>query len=242
MCDRNISGTLMTLPIFSKHPFLNASEVHLLKSRLYQNKSRGIFGKDDQLIGAPLDYTDRQLENHSELIQDHNLFMKKNFPELLDRVKSFFEEYLGRPCAYNPKVSLPGFRIFTIPPKTKRSLWFHNDLVTGAIIEQYPDLGVSETSRLMTFIVLLDEPPELSSGLLYFPSSEIGMKMMGYKISRHNELEAFASLELYTQGEINIFEECVHSIYARNDSAETRERVTLQGHLIETPSGYLIFW
>jgi hypothetical protein len=228
--------------IFTKKPFVDTSAARLLKSRLFQDRKRGIFGKDDQLIGAPLDYSDNQLDNHSELIRDHNSFMQKTFPDLLDLVKTYFENFLGKPCFYNPGTSLPGFRIFTIPPVTKRALWFHNDLVNGAIMEQLPDLGVTDSSRLMTFIVLLDDPPGLTSGLLYFPDSALGAKIMSYHVARHSDFEEFARLEIYKPGEINIFEECTHSIYAKNDSTETRERVTLQGHLIETPAGYLIFW
>jgi hypothetical protein len=168
--------------------------------------------------------------------------MTQTFPDLLDLVKNFFEKQLGKTCFYRKEISFPGFRIFTIPSRSKRDLWFHNDQVNGALVEQYPDLGVTESSRLITFIVLLNDPTGLTSGLLYFPDNELGMKIMNYQLNRHNQFEGFASLEIYNPGEINVIAECVHSIYAKNDADEIRERTTFQGHLVETPKGYLIFW
>jgi hypothetical protein len=223
-------------------PFLNEASALDLKNRLYANKARAIVGPDDQLFGCPMDYEERFVPNYLQILHDHNVFMKETFPDVIERIKNFFTDYLGSHCYYADDVGFPGFRIFTIPPKRKRSLWFHNDFVNDIFEKQFPRFGVKPTSRLYTFIVLLDDPEGLTAGLLYVPDKKIGDKIMSFVIPRHNEFETFAQLHVYKKGEINILKACTHSIYARNDSDQVKERVTLQGHLIETPSGFLIFW
>jgi hypothetical protein len=230
------------MAVLTTHPFLNPEEARVYKERLYENRQRGIFGKDDQLIGAPMDYEDKLLPDYEKIIREHNAFMTKTFPDLLEKVKTFLENKTSAKSFYVEGLGLPGFRIFTIPPETKRKLWFHNDFLIDVLITRFPQLGVSKSSRLQTFIVLLDAPPGLTSGLLYFTDKGLGEKIMNYEVRRHSEFEEFADKKLYSPGEINIFEECVHSIYALNNSPETRERVTLQGHFVETSAGMLIFW
>jgi hypothetical protein len=222
----------------SKHPFLDFDEALEIRDRLFQFRHLGLKVNHNHIYGTPVDSN----YERKQMIPGHNQFMRAHFPELLERLKVFFEAHLGSPCFYADEISYPGFHIFQVLPHKWRPTWFHSDDVVPNVMREYPHFGVTKDSRQLTFTILLDAPPGLSSGLLYFTNHELGKKVMTYEGFRHPEFHEFATLHSYTVGEMNLYEKPVHSVFGKNDTDGILERVTVQGLVMETALGNLIFW
>ncbi len=226
----------------TKNPFLTPAESHDFSNRLEENKHHGWQDNLNLIFGAAgIGASEQRLPDHEARLKTHNEFMRSVFPDLLEKLKHHFESILGRPCFFADELSYPGFHIFAIPPRTVRPLWFHYDDARSILENEYQQFGVTKSSRQLTFTCLLDSPPGLTAGLLYFPDQKMGFKVMSSGVSRQSDLEKFATFHEYSLGEMNFYERPVHSVYGRNDSDFYVDRVTLQGHIVETKTGLLMF-
>lgn len=232
----------MSTPLFSRHSFLNPSEIDAIMKRIPSFRGEGIENGDLLIIGAPLEYPQLEIPNLPEVIRMHNLKMNNNFSDLLEKTRVFFEGLFQSSCFFVKELGLPGFTIVQAHPGTARPLWFHQDYMNDMMMEKYPHLGITPQSRHYTFNVLLETPKELSVGLIYFSDHQLGKKVMNYESPRHTDYGDFGHKEPFTPGEMNVFGDCVHSAFVRNDSAERRERFLFQGQLLSTPQGHVLFW
>lgn len=227
--------------MITRSPFLNPAESHAINSRLFDHRHLGWKDNLNLVFGSGISYSHQLLPNYRELISAHNEMMRNVFPDLLEKLKKYFGAVVGEPCYFADDFSYPGFHIFGIGPHSVRPLWFHYDDVRAILEKDYPQFGVTEKSKQLTFTALLDSPPGLTAGLLYFQDEKLGNKVIKSGASRNAELEKFATFHGYALGEMNYYERPVHSVYGRNDSDVYLERVTLQGHLVQTNRGFLFF-
>jgi hypothetical protein len=221
------------------YPLFSEAEALGFKERLYSLRDHnGLKVGANHIFGISVD----SIPERKNGIKNHNEFMRSNFPDLLEQLKTFFKTHTGEEAYFSDEISYPGFQIFEVTPQAERPVFFHLDDINPLVKNLYPHFRVKENARQQTFTILLEAPYGLKSGLLFYENQKLGLKVAKSNQYSHPKFMQFSSLHPYRPGEINIYEQFVHSVYGQNVTDQKLDRVTLQGHITQTDSGCLIFW
>lgn len=219
-------------------PFLDTAQAASYKERLLRHLDQGSKFNHNIVFGVPL----VRVLTRNEDYRPHNNFMRSVFPDLLEEIRSFLEHHLKENCFYDENIGLPGFHIFQILPGGQRPIWFHTDDMASELMKNHAHFKVRPDSRQLIFTVLLDLPSGLQAGLRYFEDDTLGKRVKAYDQFKHKDFEHFASMHSYNVGEMNVYGDIVHSVFAFNETGETINRITIQGQLVRTDRGNLIYW
>jgi len=182
------------------------------------------------------------LEWDIKKIKRHNLFMKEHFPELLDWIKDFFEKKLEKPILFDDEIPFPGFHRFTCKPGPLITQNFHFDDYFQSLTENAKHLIVPKDFSLYSFTVLLSDPSDLESGVDWVAPTDVLTREKLFNLP-FLKLKLISKKHIYNQGQLNLIgQDVFHNLFSINKTDQTKYRITLQGHLLETSNGYVFYW
>lgn len=223
-------------------PFLDASASRSTCERVLLNQSR--FYRHDpqcQILGRPF-YALK--DRDPKKIEDHNSFMRNEFPLLLERTLDFFKHHLQEEVICHDSLSYPGFHIIQVPPRSMTMINFHKDEEHKILKEKHPELRLVDSPQLV-FTIWLNEENGLKSGLYYFEKENKITTMLSQKrgdFEAHQLFKDMAKLHIYRPHELNLHSGHVHSLYGENSTDKELLRITYQGNLVKTSRGWILFW
>lgn len=229
--------------MINHYPFLDVAESLDLKNRALAFKSRCITHYDNLFIlGYPFYINSLKKSKRDPLsVTEHNTFMERNFPDILERIINYLEAKLGQKIFLDKRISYPGFHLIDVTPLSTTMINYHSDNESLNIKDTFPDLGILDQSEY-SFTVLLDNPAGLTSGLSYL-EGEVSIEKFK-RISSNNSGKLFniSSFKKYELGDLILHQNLVHSLWGKNSSSKLLTRITFQGHLTQTKNGLLLFW
>jgi hypothetical protein len=188
-------------------------------------------------------YIHKEVYTDNEKKYKYNNIFKKVFKDEMDLLVNRFEEYLGENVYTHPELGLPGFHKMIGRPGLKSLVNFHFDDFKQFQKGLYPELGVLNSTQY-NFTIQLTDNGINSSGLCYF-EDKLSKKLNILRAQKTEVAHLDPSLikkSIYQRGSVNIHKDLMHSIFFENNSSEEQVRITLQGVLMKTSKGYLIFW
>jgi hypothetical protein len=185
---------------------------------------------------------DGDLEWDHEKIQRHNLLMKKLFPDLLSWVKDFFSSKLGVPVLFDDLIPYPGFHNFECKPGLYNAKNFHFDDYLTSLTDNVKHFKLPDNFSLYSFTVLLSDPKQLKSGVEWITTTKTLTREKLFSLP-YLKVRLISQKHFYKQGELNLIgQDVFHNLFSHNTSDSSKDRITFQGHLIETTNGYIFFW
>jgi|ERR1700733_832630 hypothetical protein len=168
-----------------------------------------------------------------------NPVLCRSFGLLLERVRRFFETSLGNGAFFDMRYALPGFHIFVFDGSDRSgddpAPRAHFDLQWMHAI---PGRTPSET---LSFTLLIEEPSGGASLAVWGARCEdvvkLGVTSIEYASIRPPETVTYA------RGGIVIHDGLIlHAIGSPSVSSPKGYRITLQGHGVRLPQGWLLYW
>ncbi len=168
-----------------------------------------------------------------------NPVLKASFASLLERVRVFLEDLLGSAVAYHPRFALPGFHVYVVDGTDRSgddtSLRAHFDLQWMHLFSKEVPAGT------LSFTVPIEQPTGGASmevwHTTYDGALRLGTSARSYA-ARHPSQRV-----PYVRGRMVVHDGLVlHAIGRAGVPAPSGHRVTLQGHGIQTPEGWILYW
>jgi hypothetical protein len=226
----------------SEHDVLTESEcayvrdaVLALREHWTQRGEGGFF-----TLGAA-SYLDapNQRDAYLEAARATNPVLHASFEGLLERVRLFFEEFLGEPVRFDPRYALPGFHVFVLHGSDRSqdnpARRAHFDLQWMHVFPEHVPAGT------LSFTLPIEEPTGGASMALWHARYQDALDMRftaGQYASRH----PWQTLE-YTRGRIVVHDGLIlHAIGAARMTRPKGLRVTVQGHGLRLPAGWVLYW
>jgi hypothetical protein len=194
------------------------------------------------VAGYPF-YINKEVYEENEIKHKYNEVFKNIFKDEFAIITQAFEQYLGENVYTHPDLALPGFHRIIGKPYSKSLVNFHFDDFKQFSHGLYPELGVCNSTQY-NFTIQLTNNVKGSSGLSFI-SDKLSKKLnvIGAKKTEVTNLDSnLINKVLYERGSINVHKDLMHSIFFENNSPNEEQRITLQGVLMQTEKGYLIFW
>lgn len=167
-----------------------------------------------------------------------NVVLAGAFPQLYQSLQGFFGQLLGERCYYHDGFALPGFHIFAFDGSEVEDVSgrAHFDLQFG------PALEATLPQEVLSFTLPVAEPTGGSAldiwGLRHDEYVREGYSLRDW-VEEHPPERQWS----YTLGRMLVHDGLtLHAIGAPAVKAPTGERITLQGHAIKRPDGWLLYW
>jgi hypothetical protein len=230
-----------TVPL-SQHDILDSAEcedaaecVLALRSR-WSVRTEGSF----YTLGAAsyMDAT-KQHAAYSAAAAVTNPILEESFDWLLERVREFFEELLGETVSYDTRYALPGFHIFVLRGEDRSqdnvAARAHFDLQWMHAIQG------SEPSGTLSFTLPVREPTGGAS-MEIWPARYQDAVRLGIVASQYAASHSSQTV-WYSPGRIVVHDGYVlHAIGRAGVAAPKGMRITLQGHGVRLPRGWILYW
>ena len=229
------------LPL-SQHDLLNREDCAEICARVLALRNRWTERSSGRFytLGAAayLDATDAR-DAYLAAARDTNPILQENFGAVLELVREFFEELLGDAAFYSPHLALPGFHVFTslhanlgtedIAPRA------HFDMQwTEATPEQEPEATLSFTLPI--------EQPSSGACLAVWPFRYADALRLDYAACDYAAQNPWQRVA-YEPGRIVVHDgHILHAIGPRATAAPNEYRITLQGHGVRMPAGWMLYW
>jgi hypothetical protein len=181
-------------------------------------------------------------ESHGAYIasaREANPILQDNFAVTLEQVREFFEEFFGEPVFYNRYCALPGFHIFILKGTNRSrddvSSRAHFDLQwMQAIPGQVPQGTLSFTLPI--------EQPSSGASLAVWPARYRDAVSLGFAARDYAKRHPWQRVT-YQRGRIVIHDGYIlHAIGPAADPTPRGYRITLQGHGVRMPKGWMLYW
>jgi len=201
-----------------------------------------LYVEDFYVAGWPF-YIHKEIYTENEKKFKYNKIFNNVFKEELKILINRFEEYLGEKVYTDSQLGLPGFHKTIGKPGLKSLVNFHFDDFKQFQKGLYPELGVLNSTQY-NFTIQLTDNGMNSSGLCFF-EDKLSTKLNLIRAKKTEVAHLDPSLikkTIYKRGSVNIHKDLMHSIFFENNSSKEQVRITLQGVLMKTSKGYLIFW
>ncbi len=187
---------------------------------------------------AYLDATDKH-DAYLASARVTNPILQENFDDTLELVREFLEELLGDPVFYDPRYALPGFHVFITRGNPRGdddvTLRAHFDMQwMHAIPGQEPQATLSFTLSI--------EQPSGGACLAVWPARYKDAVRLGFA-GRDFAAGHLWQRVTYERGRIVLHDGSVlHAIGPAADPAPRGYRITLQGHGVRMPNGWMLYW
>jgi hypothetical protein len=161
------------------------------------------------------------------------------FGGLLERVRRFFEESLGDAAFFDPRYATPGFHIFVLDggdqSRDDPAARAHFDLQwMRAIPGQIP-------SETLSFTLLIEAPSGGASmatwNARYADIGRLGCTPVEYAFNHAPHIITYARGLIVVHDGLTL-----HAIGCSTMAAPEGYRITLQGHGVRLPRGWLLYW
>lgn len=226
----------------SQHDILNPHEcadterrVLALKAHWRQRSQGSLF-----TLGTA-SYLDAPEKNEAYLEESKatNTVLRETFKVVHERVRGFFQELLGESVFFDDRCALPGFHIFVFDGSDRSrddvAARAHFDLQwRHAVVEVAP-------SQTVSFTLPIQVPSGGASMAIwqfrYKEAVKLGCSSRDYA-STHSPQTVN-----YVPGRIVVHDGFIlHAIGRSADVAPTGLRITMQGHGIRVPWGWMLYW
>jgi hypothetical protein len=226
----------------SQHDVISAPECEEIRDQVmalegrWTERSEGSFFT----LGAAsyLDASrDRELYLNRAMIT--NPVLQKSFDWLHDRVRQFFEELLGETVFFDSEYALPGFHIFVLKGGDRS----RDDVAARAHfdLQWMHALPGQVPTGTLSFTLPVDEPSGGASMAIWHARYQEAVHL-GFSASEYASAHPWQTLS-YTPGRIVVHDGFVlHAIGRAAVAAPEGFRITLQGHGVRLPQGWMLYW
>jgi hypothetical protein len=227
--------------VVSQHNFLSPSQCALIRDRILALESRWIRRADTFFTLGAASYLDapNRLAAYLMSAAAHNPVLRSAFDDLYGLLNQFLGTLLGETVFFDETYTLPGFHIFLINGRDRGredvAASAHYDLQWMSAIPEW------RGTRTLSFTVPIDLP---SGG----GSMEIWHHRYGDAAKKNEPAARYASDHPsqrvpYALGRMVINDGLMlHAIGRSTIPDPVGRRITLQGHGVATPDGWLIYW
>jgi len=171
--------------------------------------------------------------------RETNPVLQDNFAVTLEQVREFFEEFFGEPVFYDLHYALPGFHIFVLKGGDRSrddvASRAHFDMQWMHAIPGHMPQGT------LSFTVPIEQP---SGGacLAVWPGRYQDAVRLGFAARDYAKRHPWQRLS-YERGRIVVHDGYIlHAIGPAADLAPRGYRITLQGHGVRMPQGWMLYW
>jgi hypothetical protein len=229
------------LPL-SQHDILDAEDCAGIRERVLALRNRWTERSPGRFytLGAAayLDATDTR-DAYLAAARETNPILRENFDVVLELIREFFEELLSDTAFYNRHLALPGFHVFTsqhadlgredIAPRAHFDMqWMH------ATTDHEPQATLSFTLPI--------EQPSGGACLAVWPVRYVDAVRFGYSACDYAARNPWQRVA-YEPGRIVVHDgHVLHAIGPAADPAPRGYRITLQGHGVRMPDGWMLYW
>ena len=230
------------LPL-SQHDILNAQECARARDQVIALRDRWTSRSDGGgffTLGAAayLDAPNRHA-SYLDAAKARNPTLRRSFDWLYERVRRFFEEFFGEAAFFDHQYAMPGFHIFVLNGRDRSrdnpAARAHFDLQWMAAM---PGRAPSEA---LSFTLLVEEPSGGASMAIWSVRYQDGVRR-GFSAVDYASRHAPQTVT-YARGRIVVHDGFIlHAIGRSHADAPEGLRITLQGHGVRSPRGWLLYW
>jgi len=172
--------------------------------------------------------------------RETNPILQENFDAVLELVREFFEEFLGDPAFYNPHLALPGFHLFT---SQRADLGGEEDIAARAHFDmQWTEATPGHVPQATLSFTLPIEQPRSGACLAVWPFRYGDAVRLGYAACDYAARHPWQRVA-YEPGRIVVHDgHVLHAIGPKADADPSEYRITLQGHGVRVPAGWMLYW
>jgi hypothetical protein len=227
--------------VVTQHEFLSAAQCQQIQDRVMALEPRWIRRGNTFFTLGAASYIDapNQLGEYLRCAALHNPVLKSGFDDLHQLLAQFLSSLLGGTVFFDETYSLPGFHIFLHDgyERTKEDVArsAHFDLQWMSAIPEW------RGTRTLSFTLPIELPSGGSSmeiwPLRYEDAHKKGVGPKQYAAEHQ------AQRATYAVGRMVINDgKMLHAIGRGAIPNPVGRRITLQGHGIETPDGWMLYW
>ena len=230
-----------TVPL-SQHDILDFAECEEAAERVLALRGRWRARTEGSFytLGAAsyIDATS-QHASYAEAAAVTNPVLDESFGWLLERVREFFEELLGEKVTYDERYALPGFHIFVLRGEDRSrdnvAARAHFDLQW---MHAVPGCTPSGT---LSFTLPVREPSGGASMEIWHTRYQEAVRL-GFVATKYAATHPSQTVR-YSLGRIVVHDGYVlHAIGRAGVAAPKGLRITLQGHGVRLPQGWMLYW
>lgn len=168
-----------------------------------------------------------------------NPVLQANFDATLEQVRQFFEEFLGEPVFYDPHFALPGFHVFILSGGDRSN----DDLARRAHFDmQWLQAIPGHVPRGTLSFTLPIELPSGGACLAIWPARYKDALRLGFAARDYAANHPWQRVA-YERGRIVIHDGYIlHAIGPASAPTPRGYRITLQGHGVRMPTGWMLYW
>lgn len=185
-------------------------------------------------LDAPKDHSD-----YLKAAENKNPLLEKSFGKLYFRLKDFFERQLKNSVCFERQYALPGFHVFEFDGRDRR-----NDIVAyRAHFDLQWVLAIPglEPMATLSFTLPIEEPSGGASleiwHLRYKEAVELGLSASEYALNHAPQVVRYVRGRMVVVDGLSL-----HAIGGSREPAPRGFRITLQGHGVLLPQGWLLYW
>jgi hypothetical protein len=225
----------------SQYDLLDISECHMISERVFAFKDHWTTRDAGFFTLGAASYLDALVSRSAYFDQARsiNLVLERAFEAVHQRLKSFFEDLLGAVVFFDHRYALPGFHIFEMRGVDRDSeavaASAHFDLQWMHVFPGYVPM------RTISFTLPIEEPfGGLSMEIWHARYSDaVRMGVSAREYARRYQSQMIR----YSIGRIVVHDGLLlHAIGRAPGQNPSGLRITLQGHGILMPSGWMLYW
>jgi hypothetical protein len=223
----------------SQHDLLDPVECAAVRDRVIALQSRWISRSKGFFTLGAASYLEAPEERgaYLEAARAQNPLLDASFAALLERVRRFFEDLLGETAYFDRRFALPGFHVIVHKgidmTKDKPARRAHFDMQWMDVTEGSEPLGT------LSFTLPIASPTGGSSLALWHLRY-----WDAFSLNVRDYAEAHPPQTLtYTHGRMVIHDGLLlHAIGGSQAAVPEGLRITLQGHGLRSPKGWMLYW
>jgi|HubBroStandDraft_1064217.scaffolds.fasta_scaffold00005_100 hypothetical protein len=227
--------------VVTQHAFLSAPQCQQIRDRVLALEPRWIRRADTFFTLGIASYLDApgRLAEYERQAALHNQVLKSGFDDLYQLLSRFLGSLLGGMVFFDETYSLPGFHVFLVNgydrSRENVAASAHFDLQWMSAIPEW------RGTRTLSFTVPIELPSGGASMEVWHFRHEDALEQ---RVGAREYAAAHPSQRVpYAPGRMVINDgRMLHAIGRGTDPNPFGRRITLQGHGIETPDGWLLYW
>jgi hypothetical protein len=228
--------------LISQHDLLGEAECAAIRDRVLALREHWTPRSSGTLytLGAA-SYLDapHQRDAYLEAARAGNPLLHASFAGILERLRQFFEELLAEAVFFDHQYALPGFHVFVLHGgdrgRDDPAPRAHFDLQWMHVLPGPAPLGT------LSFTVPIETPEGGASMAIWHARYQDAVRR-GFSAGEYASQHPWQTLT-YTRGRMVVHDGCVlHAIGPAPGPAPKGFRITLQGHGVRSPMGWMLYW
>lgn len=226
----------------SQHDVLSAQECENVRALVFAERERWTRRSDFGFFTlGPASYLDAPsgVAGYLTAAAHHNPLLETRFAALFERLRLFFEDFLGSEVGYHPRFARPGFHVYRFDGGSRAgddaALRAHFDLQWQLLFSGH------EHARTLSFTLPI-EVPSGGASMEIWPVTLADVVRLGMSAKRYASKYPSRTID-YVPGRMVVHDGLIlHAIGRSAIDRPVGHRITLQGHGLETPTGWQLYW